>query len=60
MFVYVCVCHTAGAGQGRVARAAAEGGPSKVPFLLKKSLEKPEDLHLIKQKYNFFYKLLSL
>jgi len=28
------------------------GGPHEVPFLLKKSLRKTRDLHLIKQKYN--------
>jgi len=28
------------------------GGSGEVPFLLKKSLGKTEDLHLIKQKYN--------
>jgi len=35
-------------------------GPGEVPFLLKKSLGKTRDLHLIKQKYNLKKKLFSL
>jgi hypothetical protein len=50
--VSVCGDKQGRARQGRAARAATAGGPGQVPFLLKKSLGKPGDLHLIKQKYN--------
>jgi hypothetical protein len=46
------------AGQG--GQGSRCGGPREVPFLLKKSLGKTGDLHLIKHKYNFFKKIFSL
>jgi hypothetical protein len=52
------VTNRAGARQG--GQGSRCGGPREVPFLLKKFLGKPGDLHLIKQKYNFFFNFFSL
>jgi hypothetical protein len=50
--LFVC-----GDKQGKAGRPGQRlRGPGEVPFLLKKSLGKPGDLHLIKQKYKFLKK----
>jgi hypothetical protein len=43
-----------------VARAAAARGQAMCHFYLKNPWGKPRDMHLIKQKYNFFEKIFSL
>jgi hypothetical protein len=46
--------------QGQGGQGSRYRGPREVPFLLKISLGKTGDLHLIKQKYKFKKKLFSL
>jgi hypothetical protein len=48
------------AGQGRAARAAAVGGRARCHFYSRNPWGEPGDLHLIKQKYNFFKKNLFI